>query len=40
MPRQARKRSKAGIHHIMIREINCQMIFEGEGDYVKFASRI
>lgn len=36
MPRQARKKSKTGIYHIMIRGINRQMIFEEEDDYVKF----
>ena len=36
MPRQARKRSKTGIYHIMLRGINRQTIFEDEQDYVKF----
>ena len=36
MPRQAWKRSKTGIYHIMIRGINRQMIFQEDDDYVKF----
>ncbi len=40
MPRQARKRSKTGIYHIMIRGINRQIIFEEDDDYVKFVSTL
>jgi REP element-mobilizing transposase RayT len=30
MPRQARKKSKTGIYHIMVRGINRQTIFEDD----------
>lgn len=36
MPRQARKRSKTGIYHIMLRGVNQQQIFEDSEDYEKF----
>ena len=36
MPRQARKKSKTGIYHIMLRGINQQQIFEDSEDYSKF----
>lgn len=36
MPRTARKLSKTGIYHIMIRGINHQQIFEEEEDFEKF----
>ena len=36
MPRQARKKSKSGIYHIMMRGINRQIIFEDEEDYLTF----
>ena len=36
MPRQARKKSRTGIYHIMIRGINRQTIFETDEDYIKF----
>jgi len=36
MPRQARKRSKTGIYHIMLRGINQQQIFEDSEDFEKF----
>jgi len=36
MPRQARKKSKTGIYHIMLRGINQQVIFEDEEDNEKF----
>lgn len=36
MPRQARKKSKTGIYHIMLRGINQQQIFEDNEDYNKF----
>ncbi len=36
MPRQARKRSKTGIYHIMLRGINQQQIFEDSEDCEKF----
>lgn len=36
MPRQARKKSKSGIYHIMLRGINRQQIFEDPYDFEKF----
>lgn len=36
MPRQARKKSKSGIYHILIRGINQQQIFEDNEDFEKF----
>lgn len=36
MPRQARKKSKSGIYHIMVRGINRQSIFEDDEDRRKF----
>ena len=36
MPRQARKKSKTGIYHIMLRGINQQQIFEDSEDFSKF----
>ncbi|AOT69959.1 transposase [Geosporobacter ferrireducens] len=36
MPRSARKKSKSGIYHIMLRGINQQSVFEAEEDYEKF----
>lgn len=36
MPRQARKRSRSGIYHIMLRGINKQTIFEDNEDRRKF----
>ena len=36
MPRQARKKSRSGIYHIMLRGINGQVIFEDEQDKEKF----
>ena len=36
MPRQARKKSRSGIYHIMLRGINKQVIFEDEEDNSKF----
>jgi putative transposase len=36
MPKEARKQSKTGIYHIMLRSINKQNIFEDEEDYSKF----
>ena len=33
MPRQARKKSKTGIYHIMLRAVNQQQIFEDSEDY-------
>jgi len=36
MPREARKKSKSGIYHIMLRGINRQTIFEDEEDSIKF----
>lgn len=36
MPRCARKKSKSGIYHIMLRGINRQTIFEDEEDRFKF----
>lgn len=40
MPRQARKRSKTGIYHIMVRGNNRQIIFEDDEDYLKFLDTI
>ena len=36
MPRQARKKSKLGIYHIMLRGVNQQQIFEEQEDCDKF----
>lgn len=36
MPRQARKKSKTGIYHIMLRGVNGQQIFEDKEDNDKF----
>src|SRR6056297_72355 len=36
MPRTARKKSKTGIYHIILRGINRQTIFEDDEDAVKF----
>ena len=36
MPRQARKKSKTNIYHIMLRGINQQIIFEDHEDYERF----
>ena len=36
MPRQARKKSKSGIYHVMLRGINRQQIFEDAEDCNKF----
>jgi putative transposase len=36
MPRTARKKSKSGIYHIIMRGINRQIIFEDEEDCVQF----
>ena len=36
MPRQARKKSKTNIYHIMLRGINHQIIFEEREDYERF----
>ena len=36
MPRQARKKSSAGIYHIMLRGVNQQQIFEDGEDCDKF----
>lgn len=36
MPRRARKKSKTGIYHIILRGINRQTIFEDDEDAVKF----
>ena len=36
MPRQARKKSSAGIYHIMLRGVNQQQIFEEQEDCDKF----
>lgn len=40
MPRQARKKSKTGIYHIMLRGINRQTIFEDDADCNKFVETI
>lgn len=36
MPRQARRKSKTGIYHVMLRGINQQQIFEESEDFEKF----
>ena len=36
MPRQARKKSKTNIYHIILRGINRQIIFEDSEDYTRF----
>ena len=35
MPRQARKESRTGIYHVMLRGISRQDIFEDREDYVR-----
>ena len=40
MARTARKKSRTGIYHIMLRGINRQIIFEHEEDYQKFLGTI
>lgn len=40
IPRQARKKSKSGIYHIMLRGINRQTIFKDEKDKQKFLKTI
>ena len=40
MPREARKKSKSGIYHIMIRGINRQEIFEDDEDREKFIQTV
>lgn len=35
MPRKARKKSRTGIYHVMLRGINQQQIFEDQEDYLK-----
>ena len=32
MPREARKKSKSNIHHVILRGINRQKIFEDDGE--------
>ena len=39
MPRQARKKSRTGIYHIMIRGINRQTIFETDEDYINLSTQ-
>lgn len=39
MPRQARKKSKTGIYHIIFRGINRQILFEDDEDKEKFLDR-
>ena len=36
MPRQARRKSKTGIYHVIMRGINRQSIFEDDEDYERF----
>ena len=36
MARQLREQSATGIHHVMLRGINCQIIFEDAEDYRVF----
>ena len=40
MPGAARKKSKSGIYHVMLRGINCQTIFQDEEDCEKYLSSI
>jgi len=40
MPRQSRKPSGTGIHHVMMRGINRQDIFEEQEDYQQFLNRL
>lgn len=40
MPRKARKKSKTGIYHIMVRGINRQRIFEDDEDCEKFIDTV
>jgi len=40
MPRQARKKSKTGIYHVMLRGINRQTIFEDDEDCAKFIEEL
>ncbi|MBR0365189.1 MAG: transposase [Clostridia bacterium] len=40
MPRQARRKSKNGIYHIMLRGINKQVIFEDDEDYKRFLETV
>jgi REP element-mobilizing transposase RayT len=40
MPRRARKKSRSGIYHIVLRGINKQLIFEDDQDYQKFLETI
>ena len=35
MPRQARKLSRTGVYHVMLRGINRQDIFEDDEDYLQ-----
>ena len=38
MPRTERKKSAAGIYHVMLRGINHQQLFEDAEDYLRFLS--
>ena len=40
MPRQARKKSKSGMYHIMLRRINHKILFEDDEDKEKFLDTI
>lgn len=40
MPRQSRKVSGTGIHHVMMRGINHQNIFEEPEDYYQFIATL
>jgi putative transposase len=40
MPRQARRKSKIGIYHIILRGINRQILFEEDEDKEKFLDTI
>jgi putative transposase len=40
MPRQARRKSKTGIYHIMLRGINRQTIFEDDEDCAKLIEKL
>ncbi|MFD2214959.1 transposase [Metabacillus endolithicus] len=40
MPRIARKKSRSGIYHVMLRGVNKQMIFEDDVDRIRFLETI
>ena len=40
MPRRARRKSKTGVYHIMLRGVNKQVIFEDSEDYERFRETV